>query len=145
MTPPDEPDAGGGGAGAPPPENAANRVRAGLTREYTRPEISIQWYASRCIHSGKCILALPAVFDPSRRPWIDIAAADPDALADAVVKCPTGALRFARHDGGEQERAPDDVQIIPVRNEPSPIDPAVRRGRRVPSGTKKTLWRVDLP
>ena len=111
-------DAGEGGTGAPPPENEANRVLAGLTREYTRPEIRVQWYASRCIHSGACIRALPSVFDPKRRPWIDIQAAAADAIASAVVRCPTGALQYERFDGGPNETAPDRVQITPVPNGP---------------------------
>ncbi len=115
---PQEPDASAGGTGAPPPENVANRVPAGLTREYSRPEIRIHWYAARCIHSGACIRALPAAFDPQRRPWIDIGAADPDALADAVTQCPTGALRFERLDGGPEETVPDTVRVTPVRNGP---------------------------
>src|SRR4029078_12408869 len=95
-----------------------NRVPFGLTREYERPEIRIQWYASRCIHSAACIRALPAAFNPRRRPWIDIGAADPDALAQAVMRCPTGALRFERADSGAQETIPDTVEITAVPNGP---------------------------
>jgi uncharacterized Fe-S cluster protein YjdI len=113
-----ENDAGQGGTGAPPAVNAANRVQAGLTREYARPEIRVQWYASRCIHSAACIRALPAVFDPRRRPWIDLEAADADAIADAVTRCPTGALRYERTDGAPNESPPPNVQITPVPNGP---------------------------
>ena len=132
-----EPDAGQGGAGAPPPEQAANQVRPGLTRAYTRPESRVPWYASRCIHSGACIRALPQAFDPNRRPWIDVSAADADALAQAVVRCPTGALRFERLDGGPQEAEPESVEITPVRNGPyfirgpvDIVDPATRQPQR---------------
>src|SRR5687767_13158140 len=128
-----EPDAGAGGTGAPPPENAANRVRPGLTREYSRPEIRVLWFASRCIHSAACVRALPVVFDPARRPWIDMDAADADAIAGAVVKCPTGALQYERLDGGENEQATGTVQVTPVRNGPyfirgrvDVVDPATR-------------------
>jgi uncharacterized Fe-S cluster protein YjdI len=134
MAHPNEPDASQGGAGAPPPEQAANQVRPGLTREYSRPEIRVEWYASRCIHSGACIRALPAAFDPARRPWIDVSAADADALANAVMRCPTGALRFERLDGGPQEPEPESVEITPVRNGPyfvrgpvDIVDPATRQ------------------
>lgn len=113
-----EADAGAGGTGAPPPQDASNKVRPGLTREYSRPEIRVQWYAARCIHSAECIRAQPGVFDPRRRPWIDITAADPDAIADAVVRCPTGALQYARLDGGPSETIPAGVQVTPIRNGP---------------------------
>lgn len=113
-----EADAGEGGTGAPPPVNEANKVRPGLTRTYERAEIRVEWYASRCIHSAACIRALPSVFDPRRRPWIDINAANADAIARAVVQCPTGALRYERLDGGANETAEEGVRITPVRNGP---------------------------
>jgi uncharacterized Fe-S cluster protein YjdI/CDGSH-type Zn-finger protein len=118
MAATEEADAGQGGTGAPPPTNQSNNVRAGLTREYARPEIVVEWYASRCIHSGACIRALPAVFNPGRRPWVNVSDADPDAIAQAVTRCPTGALRFQRLDGGEQESAGDRVSITPIANGP---------------------------
>ena len=113
-----ERDAGEGGTGAPPPTNESNKVRPGLTREYPRAEICVEWYASRCIHSGACIRALPEAFNPGRRPWVDVSAADVDALAEAVVRCPTGALRYRRLDGGPPEPEPPAVTITPVRNGP---------------------------
>ena len=140
-----EPDAGEGGTGAPPPEDAANRVRRGLTREYSRAEIRIEWYASRCIHSAACVRALPGVFNPLARPWIDINAADADALASAVLRCPTGALRFERYDGGPAEPVPETVQITPVRNGPylirGPIDIRDPVTREVQHETRVALCR----
>lgn len=113
-----EPDAGAGGAGAPPPTNESNKVMSGLTREYARADIRVQWFASRCIHSAACIRAQPRVFDPTRRPWIDLDGASPDAIADAVTRCPTGALQYARADGGPGETAPETPQVTPVPNGP---------------------------
>jgi uncharacterized Fe-S cluster protein YjdI len=113
-----EPDAGSGGTGAPPEPTTSNKVFADLTREYGNSSIRVQWYASRCIHSAACIRALPQVFDPRRRPWIDVEAADADAIADAVIKCPTGALHYERLDGGRPEETSGEVRIRPIRNGP---------------------------
>ena len=113
----DEADAGEGGAGAPPPTTESNKLPTGVTREYARPEIRVHWYASRCIHSAACIRALPAVFDPRRRPWIDITAGTVEEIASAVERCPTGALKYERTDG-RAESPPDVVQITPVKNGP---------------------------
>ena len=78
----------------------------------------MQWYAGRCIHSANCVRALRAVFDPQRRRWVDPAAASADAIADAVLRCPSGALHFLRQDGGAQE-APDlPATATPIRNGP---------------------------
>lgn len=113
----DEANAGDGGTGAPPEKHEANDVFADLTREYSSEDIRVQWYASRCIHTAACIKALPQVFDARRRPWIDVDAADADAVADAVLKCPTGALHFVRTDG-RSEPAPQKVSVQTIRNGP---------------------------
>jgi CDGSH-type Zn-finger protein len=34
------------------------------------------------------------VFDPTRRPWIRAHLADPNAIAEVVRRCPTGALHY---------------------------------------------------
>lgn len=113
----DEANAGDGGAGAPPEEHEANKVFADLTREYSSDAISVQWYASRCIHTAACIKALPRVFNARRRPWIDVSAADADAVAHAVLKCPTGALHFRRADG-QSEPSPANVTVKTIRDGP---------------------------
>jgi uncharacterized Fe-S cluster protein YjdI/CDGSH-type Zn-finger protein len=106
-----------GGAGAPPEPQAPN-CAPDLTREYSTPEISVQWFAGRCIHSANCVRALQRVFDPQRRPWVDPAAAPADAIAAAVLRCPTGALHFVRHDGGPQETPDAPTMLTPIRNGP---------------------------
>ena len=59
---------------------------------------------------------LVRVFDPRRRPWVDPTAAPPDASADAVLRCPSGALHFVRHDGAPQETPDAPTTITPVRD-----------------------------
>lgn len=148
MTQPDpglETNAGEGGAGAPPGAHEANRLPSDVTREYTSAAIRVQWSASRCIHSAACIRALPQVFDPRRRPWIDIDAADADAIAAAVVKCPTGALHFQRTDGGPQETPAGEVRIIAVRDGPyflkGPVQVKDSQGQIIREDTRVALCR----
>jgi uncharacterized Fe-S cluster protein YjdI/CDGSH-type Zn-finger protein len=109
-----------------------------LTREYHAPGITVQWYASRCIHSANCVRALPAVFDPQRRPWVEAGAAEADAVAAAVRRCPTGALHFVRHDGGAEEVADRPMTLTPVRNGPLYV-----RGDAVVRALDGTLLRHD--
>lgn len=106
-----------GGAEAPPRSDDRN-VAPDLTREYHAPGITVQWYASRCIHSANCVRALHAVFDPLRRPWVDPTAAPVDAIAAAVRRCPTGALHFLRYDDGEPEAPDVPTTATPVLNGP---------------------------
>jgi uncharacterized Fe-S cluster protein YjdI/CDGSH-type Zn-finger protein len=118
IGPDESADASAGGTGAPPPADAPNRVFAKLTREYSTEKIRVQWYARRCIHSAACIRALPQVFNPAQRPWVTPENADADAVANAVLQCPTGALQFVRLDGGPEEAPPETVQIRAVKNGP---------------------------
>ena len=113
-----EADASAGGAGAPPPPERANRTPSELTREYETPDIRVQWYAGRCIHHAACVRALPAAFDPRRRPWIDLTGTDADAVADAVRRCPTGALHYVRLDGGPPEAPADPPEVRTLRDGP---------------------------
>ena len=62
--------------------------------DYSSDEGTVSWDLKRCIHAEECIRSLPAVFDPQRRPWVDPSNAGATALADAVRRCPSGALHF---------------------------------------------------
>ena len=81
-------------------------------------QISVEWRPGRCIHSGRCVRALPLVFDPRRRPWIEADKASADAIALVVRGCPTGALRYVRHDGASQETPDVPATLTPVLNGP---------------------------
>lgn len=110
----DQSSASAGGTGAPPEENAPNRAEP-VTREYSGTGIRVLWYANRCIHAGECIRALPEVFDFKSRPWVRVRRASADEIADAVLRCPTGALHFERSDGGKPDIVAGDisVEIVP--------------------------------
>ena len=49
-----------------------------------------------CIHSGKCVRGLPAVFDVKRKRWIAVEAASAEEIEAQVGRCPSGALQFLR-------------------------------------------------
>jgi uncharacterized Fe-S cluster protein YjdI/CDGSH-type Zn-finger protein len=142
-----EPRASDGGAGAPPHPDEPNRA-PDLTREYGTPEITVQWFAERCIHSANCVRALREVFDPQRRPWVEPTAASADAIAAAVLRCPSGALHFIRHDGAEQETPDVPTTLTPIRNGPLYVrgDVEVRSldGRTLRHDTRISLCRCDL-
>lgn len=136
-----------GGAGAPPHPDDRNQA-PDLTREYHAPGITVQWYASRCIHSANCVRALRAVFDPQRRPWVDPTAATADAIAAAVLRCPTGALHFVRHDGGAHEAPDVPTTVTPIRNGPlyvrGDVDVRGLDGRPLRRDTRVSICRCGL-
>ena len=63
---------------------------------YSANGITIEWRPSLCQHSGRCVAGLPDVFQPKRRPWIEIGATSADAVEQSVARCPSGALRTTR-------------------------------------------------
>lgn len=62
------------------------------THHYSNGEITIAWRPDMCIHSGICAKGLAGVFDPRRRPWIDMSQAETQQIKEQVNKCPSGAL-----------------------------------------------------
>ncbi|UEG51169.1 (4Fe-4S)-binding protein [Ferruginibacter lapsinanis] len=62
------------------------------THKYTNGEITVLWQPDICIHSAICFKGLAEVFDPRRKPWIDMNQADTERIIDQVKKCPSGAI-----------------------------------------------------
>ena len=63
--------------------------------EYKNNDLIIYWTPSACTHSQKCITGLPAVFNPMRRPWVNINEASSEDLIRSIDECPSGALRYS--------------------------------------------------
>lgn len=61
-------------------------------KEYSNGEITVLWEAKKCIHSANCVRNLSQVFQPKEKPWIKIDNATGKEIANAVSKCPSGAL-----------------------------------------------------
>ncbi len=78
------------------------------TRQYEAEGIVVEYEVARCIHAEECVHGLPEVFDVEARPWIQPGNASADAVAEVVRKCPTGALRYRRTDGGASEEPADE-------------------------------------
>lgn len=140
-------DATAGGAGAPPAPAGPNRAPS-VTREYEAAGITVQWYAERCIHSANCVRALPRVFDPRRRPWVEPGLAAADDIAQAVLRCPTGALHYVRRDGAPQEAPDVPTTLTPIRNGPlyvrGDVEARDLEGQPVRRDTRMSLCRCGL-
>jgi uncharacterized Fe-S cluster protein YjdI len=68
-----------------------------MKRVYSNDKITVSWDSEKCVHSGNCFSLLPEVFKPMRRPWVDIDAAEAEAIKRAIDKCPSGALTCKLH------------------------------------------------
>ena len=64
------------------------------THHYSNGEVTVIWKPGICIHSGICFKGLPGVFDPRRKPWIDVQQSDTRTIIEQVKKCPSGALSY---------------------------------------------------
>jgi CDGSH-type Zn-finger protein/uncharacterized Fe-S cluster protein YjdI len=88
-------------------------------REYEGKNITIKFHAKRCIHAEECVHGMPGVFEKDRRPWIDPDAGDAEKAAEVVLRCPTGALKFERKDGGSEEPTPTENTVRLEANGPA--------------------------
>ncbi len=66
-------------------------------KQYTNGEITVVWKPELCEHTGICARGLPDVFNPRRRPWIELHHSDTPAVSAQVEKCPSGALSWYRN------------------------------------------------
>ena len=67
---------------------------------YESDAIVVTFDPNVCIHSGVCVMGLPAVFDVNRKRWIRPELATADQVAAQVERCPSGALQYRRKTAG---------------------------------------------
>ncbi len=111
------------------------------TRQYEGNGIVVEYEVARCIHAERCVRGLPRVFDSAARPWIQPSHAAADAIAEVIRQCPTGALRYRRTDGGEEEHpAENRVSVVPD----GPLYLVGRLRLRTPDGAVAEEQRIAL-
>lgn len=64
------------------------------TLKYTNGEVTVVWKPDACIHSRICWTGLREVFDPSKRPWVNMQGGTTQQIIEQVRKCPSGALSY---------------------------------------------------
>ena len=68
-----------------------------IIKKYSNGEITVVWEPAKCIHSTICFNGLPNVFNPNKRPWVNIEGADSNTIVDQVKACPSGALSYFKN------------------------------------------------
>ena len=71
---------------------------------YSTTEIEVSWEPDLCIHSARCVQGAPRVFNPRRRPWIELEHESAERVLAIVANCPSGALKARRLGAGEKGR-----------------------------------------
>lgn len=79
-----------------------------ITKKYTNGDITVVWKPDVCIHSKLCWTQLLEVFDPRKRPWINMEGADSERIIEQVSKCPSGALSYYRNN---DENPPAEIDV----------------------------------
>jgi uncharacterized Fe-S cluster protein YjdI len=77
-------------------------------RRYRNEEITVYWKPSACIHASYCYRELIEVFDPSRRPWVDMNGSSSAQIIEVVNLCPTEALTWKWNDDKLNESVGSD-------------------------------------
>lgn len=63
-------------------------------RQYTNGEITVFWKPETCVHATICFMKLRKVFDPTKRPWVNMANGTSEEIASICDECPTDALEW---------------------------------------------------
>jgi uncharacterized Fe-S cluster protein YjdI len=119
-------------------------MRDAVKKEYATDEIVVEWEPRLCYHSHNCVRSLPQVFDPDKRPWVQVDAASADDVEVAVARCPSGALR-TRRVGVIAARPADELEVRASENGPLLVRGGVRvvdaEGNLLYEGEKAALCR----
>jgi len=67
-------------------------------RKYRNKDITVYWKPSACVHASYCYRELIEVFDPGRRPWVDMSGSTTSRIIEVVNMCPTEALSWKWND-----------------------------------------------
>ncbi len=67
-------------------------------RRYKNDEITVYWKPDACVHASYCYRELIEVFDPGRRPWVDMNGSTTERIIEVVNMCPTEALTWKWND-----------------------------------------------
>jgi CDGSH-type Zn-finger protein/uncharacterized Fe-S cluster protein YjdI len=104
-------------------------------------QLTILFEGQRCIHSRHCVLDAPGVFKANTPgDWIDPDMMSAEALVAVAHNCPSGAIRYKRHDGASDEAPPSVNQLHIRENGPYALHAALTIAGRA-DGYRATLCR----
>lgn len=63
-------------------------------KTYEGEGILVFWNPKVCQHAAECANGNPRVFDPRRRPWVDLSQAPAGEIARIIDRCPSKALQY---------------------------------------------------
>jgi len=107
-----------------------------IVKKYSNEEITVIWKPDVCIHSTNCWKASLKIFNPKRKPWIDMNAGTTEEIIKIVNNCPSGALSFKREKKmSEQKAQPAQSQGAKLTVQVNKGGPYLVKGKFVFVGT----------
>jgi CDGSH-type Zn-finger protein/uncharacterized Fe-S cluster protein YjdI len=108
--------------------------------------ISVVFDGQRCIHARHCVLQTPTVFKANTPgQWIYPDTLHVESIVTVAHQCPSGAIRYVRHDDGPEEAAPAVNTLNLRENGPYALRAAIRltaaNGEVSDDGMRATLCR----
>lgn len=80
-------------------------------RKYSNKEITVHWKPAKCIHATTCYRELREVFDPRKRPWVNMEGSSTNKIIDIVRRCPTDALTYEWNEKGKVSDKPPESAL----------------------------------
>ena len=81
-------------------------------------EVTISYTPVLCSHAGECSKRARAVFDPTRKPWIEPGKGTLEEILQVMAACPSGALRVQVGDMAAQHVTTPEIGISVEKNGP---------------------------
>ncbi|MCK9156391.1 MAG: (4Fe-4S)-binding protein [Paludibacteraceae bacterium] len=67
-----------------------------MIKHYENDEIIVTWNPNKCEHAAFCFKGSNKVFNPNRKPWIDLSQATTEEIIKIIDQCPSGALSYKK-------------------------------------------------
>lgn len=93
-----------------------------MIKEYSNGALRVRWEPKKCIHSERCWRGLIRVFNPKKKPWIDLEGDSKERVMEQIDQCPSGALSYLTEEPHRAVEAQNIMRITVKKNGPYFVD-----------------------